>query len=224
MNARKVFRMLLNIPYRRYVLRRIATESEVRLFGMRLKTHPEVFNPLYFHSTEILINKASELPLVGKRILDVGTGSGAVGIYASLAGGHVTACDINPAAIALAQENAALNRAKMTILYSNLFESLEGQLFDYILFNVPFYPKVPLNSFEAAFNAGENYETIRRFATQLPMHLSDDGQAIVIFSEDCGYQNIVAFFSNAGLTVRERCNATTYAERFHIITIAKSST
>lgn len=50
----------------------------------------------------------------GKRVLDFGSGSGVVAVAAAMAGAtDVTACDIDPAALAAAQANAALNGVKL---------------------------------------------------------------------------------------------------------------
>ena len=218
-SIKKIVRWAINIPYREYVLKKISQKSEVTIFRMRLKTHPEVFHPLYFHTTKILIRAISKLPMDGRQVLDMGTGSGAVGIFAAQAGGKVTACDINPAAVALARENAELNRATMTVICSNLFEKLETVKFDYVFFNIPFYPKAAQTFFEAAFNAGKEYETIRRFASQLPSHLGGGGKALIIFSEDCAFKDIAEIFIAAGMKTERVDAVLRFAERFHILTL-----
>lgn len=80
-------------------------------------------------------------PLPPRRILDIGCGSGAGGIYAASLmkfGVELLLSDINPQALRYARINAVLNgfeRARM--IQSDLFEELRGP-FDYIIANPPY--------------------------------------------------------------------------------------
>ncbi|MGZ3417006.1 MAG: class I SAM-dependent methyltransferase [Polyangiales bacterium] len=56
--------------------------------------------------------------VAGKRVLDVGTGSGLVAIAAALAGGIVRAVDVDPRAIAAARDNATLS--SVTIAFQEI--------------------------------------------------------------------------------------------------------
>lgn len=64
------------------------------------------------------------------RILDIGTGSGAIAIALAhhLPGAHITAADISPAALALARENAARHNltARIDFVESDLLEKIGG--------------------------------------------------------------------------------------------------
>jgi SAM-dependent methyltransferase len=70
------------------------------------------------------------------RALDLGTGSGYVGIYLALKGWQVDAVDVSPRALALAKHNAELNGVAPRIYQSNLYESVDGQ-YDVIACNPP---------------------------------------------------------------------------------------
>jgi SAM-dependent methyltransferase len=70
------------------------------------------------------------------RALDVGTGSGYVGIYLAQRGWVVDAVDISPRALDLAQRNAAANGVTLRLYASDLFEALDGR-YDVIAFNPP---------------------------------------------------------------------------------------
>lgn len=80
-------------------------------------------------------NRALPEP-VTRRALDLGTGSGYVGIYLALHGWQVDATDISPRALKQAQHNAALNGVQMQVLRSNLFEAVQGP-YDVIACNPP---------------------------------------------------------------------------------------
>ena len=74
----------------------------------------------------------------GWDILDVGCGWGFVGIVIKKQFPHsnVMMTEINERAIQIAKKNAKLNKTDVTVLQSNLFESIQGQ-FDSILVNPP---------------------------------------------------------------------------------------
>ena len=103
---RKIARPLLHRLRRPIVLRRIARASEVRLLGHRLRTDPDVFHPTCFSSSRLLAEHLVERPLRGRRVLDMGTGAGPIAITVAAAGAHVTACDINPAMLAVGRDRA----------------------------------------------------------------------------------------------------------------------
>ncbi len=73
------------------------------------------------------------------RALDMGTGTGYVGIYLALRGWEVDATDISPRALALARENARRNHVTMRVFYSDRFAAVEGR-YDVIAFNPPMRP------------------------------------------------------------------------------------
>ncbi len=70
------------------------------------------------------------------RALDLGTGSGYVGIYLALCGWLVDAVDVSPRALELARRNAELNGVVMRVYTSSLFDAVDG-LYDVIAFNPP---------------------------------------------------------------------------------------
>lgn len=88
--------------------------------------------------TLLLAQEAQQALLrpVTRRALDLGTGSGYVGIYLALHGWQVDATDVSPRALKQAQHNAALNGVQMRVFRSHLFEAVEGP-YDVIACNPP---------------------------------------------------------------------------------------
>ena len=92
--------------------------------------------------TECLVEQAlARLPAAPCRILDLGTGTGAIAL--ALASERpdceVTAVDVMPDAVALALRNAAhLDIANVTIRQSDWFTALAGQRFAMIVSNPPY--------------------------------------------------------------------------------------
>ncbi|MCJ7450610.1 MAG: methyltransferase [Candidatus Nanohaloarchaeota archaeon QJJ-9] len=80
-----------------------------------------------------------EEDLEGKKVLDLGTGTGILAIIASRNGGKVLAADKNPEAVKYAKSNAERNGIELKVKKSNLFGSLDDK-FDLIVFNAPYLP------------------------------------------------------------------------------------
>lgn len=121
--------------------------GEREFMGLPFKVHPAVLIPR--PDTELLANRALEIikELIEQddaspRILDIGTGSGAlaVSIKHFYPEAHVWASDISVDALALAKENARLNKMNIEFVESDLFSSpeLESEKFDIIISNPPY--------------------------------------------------------------------------------------
>lgn len=90
--------------------------------------------------TEELVDLVlSENSRAGLRVLDIGTGSGAIAISLAHARAdwEVVAVDISPDALTLAQENAERNKVDVQFILSDLFENVSGT-FDIIVSNPPY--------------------------------------------------------------------------------------
>jgi len=214
--ARRFGRRLFHRVYHRYALWQIA-KPIARLRGRTLLTDPEVFHPVYFLSTPLFVDYVTAQDVAGKRVLDMGTGSGAVGLFAALRGARVTSCDVNPRAVALAAANARRNGVEMEVVESNLFAALPGRRFDLICFNLPFYPGQPRTHFDFALYGGPDFETIRAFATGCRETLAPGGAVVVIFSEDSGHDRILSLFAAAGFVPRDERRTRKFFERFYLV-------
>ena len=77
----------------------------------------------------------------GDSVLEIGTGTGIVAMYASRMTDKITVTDINFDAVELAEHNFKKNGIEnIEILFGNLFEPLKNRKFDVILFNTPYLP------------------------------------------------------------------------------------
>jgi methylase of polypeptide subunit release factors len=68
--------------------------------------------------------------------LDMGTGTGYIGIYLAKHGFDVMVSDINPEALSIAHDNAGRNNVSLQAVESDLFENIPSK-FDYIVFAMP---------------------------------------------------------------------------------------
>ena len=104
-------------------------------------------------STLTLARSTMRYPV--QRTLDLGTGCGYLALLAAGHSRHVTATDVNPRALALAQFNAMLNRIhNVETAQGDLFEPARDRIFDLIGSNPPFVisPRTTSSIATAAWN------------------------------------------------------------------------
>jgi release factor glutamine methyltransferase len=109
-------------------------------FGLDFQVGPAVLIPR--PDTELIVELALErLPQGPARLLDMGTGSGAIAVAVAHTrpDADVTALDVSPDALAVAQANAAANGARVRFLESSWFDALAAaEAFDVIASNPPY--------------------------------------------------------------------------------------
>lgn len=124
----------------------------------------------------------------GQSVLEIGTGSGLVSMYASLLTDDVTATDINYNALELAEKNFKLNNINTIKLeFGDLFEPVKDKKFDVVLFNTPYLPTdsddIINDDLNYAFDGGlDGRKVIDRFINQVSNHLNDKGIVQIIQS------------------------------------------
>ncbi|MFF4794765.1 HemK2/MTQ2 family protein methyltransferase [Streptomyces sp. NPDC001276] len=100
---------------------------------------PGVYAPQ--DDTALLAEALSDEPWEpGARVLDVGTGSGALALVAARRGAEVTAVDVSWRAVWTARLNSWLSRLPVRIHHGNLFSPVRGRSFDVVLANPPYVP------------------------------------------------------------------------------------
>jgi HemK-related putative methylase len=191
--------------------------------GFRLRVPPTVFHPRFFGSSRVLAGYLVALGLTGKRVLDLGTGSGIVGLHAARAGAIVKAVDINPAAVECASGNAGAAGLVFDCRQSDLFSMLAGEKFDVVAWNPPFFPKRPGSPGDAAFYAGDRYEVISRFAGGVRDHLAPQGRIFLVLSMDLDLSEWNKIFAEAGLRLDVRSKKRWGWETMVIVEIAAAA-
>jgi len=138
------------------------------------------------HLVEMLVKKFSETPPA--RLLDMGTGSGCIGISLAKAWpkAEVTLADISEDALELARFNAERllpPTQNVRLFRSDLFEKITGS-FDLIVANLPYIPKEEIATLSrevrrdpmSALNGGASgLEVVVRFVDDCAAHLSENG-------------------------------------------------
>jgi release factor glutamine methyltransferase len=139
-------------------------------FSLEFVVTPAVLIPR--PETETLVVEALRIlkPMIAPRVLDLGTGSGAIAV--TLAHQHktarITAVDVSPTALGVAAGNAAKRGVAERIAFveGDLFAPVTGQTFDVIVSNPPYIAEAEF----AALDIG-----VRDFEPRLALHGGLDG-------------------------------------------------
>lgn len=130
---------------------------------------------------------ALPLPSTKPRLVDVGTGSGCLGITAKLEVPEldVTLLDSSRHALTVAESNAQRLRAEVTLLRSNLLQGYPFQA-NFILANLPYVdedwevsPETRHEPQEALFASDDGLALINRLLDEAPSRLTTDGKLFI---------------------------------------------
>ena len=144
----------------------------------------------------------------GDRVLDMGTGSGSLGILAAGKASRVLAVDLNPYAVGTARANAALNGVadRVEVRRSDIFSAVDGT-FDMIIFNPPFQ-WFPARDVADTAGQDENYAALRRFFAEVRQYLTDDGRVMLFFSTMGDVDFVLGLIGEAGFRREDVLRAT----------------
>ena len=161
--------------------------GEREFFGLNFKVTPATLIPR--PDTELLVELALQrIPqLGGCRVLDMGTGSGAIALSIAHArpGAQVIAVDMSEAALKVARENQhSLHLKNVALIQSDWFGGLAQQRFDVIVSNPPYIAAsdehlrlgdVRFEPLSALASGVDGLHDIRRISAQAMQHLNARG-------------------------------------------------
>ncbi len=142
----------------------------------------------------------------GKHTLDMGCGSGLLGIVMLLKDAHkVTFADFSP--FAISNTNLNLRRlglvARADVLLSDLFEHVSGR-FDFIVFNHPFFADVLIEGVPVSATMLAPPSLLRRFLERAKEYLNPQAPILMPFLHMAGEENNPASVAPSfGFTVEE---------------------
>ncbi len=187
----RIIAWALEILHRR--LRRHVSVLE----GIRIQICPNVFNPVIGRTTAFFIRNMI-IPRDAK-VLELGTGTGAIAASAARYTTRVVATDINPFAVKCAKATMRLNNAEdsVEVIEGDLFTPVQGHQFDVILFNPPYFSGTPRGLLAQAWYAGPHLEVINRFLTEARVYLAPEGIVQILFSSIAPLHEFIQMISRS---------------------------
>jgi release factor glutamine methyltransferase len=180
--------------YRDLLSRRAAGEPTAYLVGEKefwsipLRVDRRVLIPR--PDTEILVEEAARRG--GRRILEIGTGSGAIAIAIAreIREAAIVATDLSGDALEVARENVARHglEARIALRQGDLYDPVAGETFDLIVSNPPYVrhldiprlqPEIAYHEPRVALDGGEDgLAVLRRLVAGAPAHLVPGGSLV----------------------------------------------
>ncbi len=161
--------------------------GEWEFWGLPLNVSPSVLIPR--PETELLVELVMEHCKPGQRVLELGTGSGAIAVALAKERPdlEITAVDISPSALAVAAANAERHDARISWRESDWFTELPTtEKWNLIVSNPPYIaagdPHLPNLSEEpqnALVSGADGLRDLRHICATAPVHLEPGGYLIV---------------------------------------------
>lgn len=209
-------------PYRELLRRRLEREPiayitrRQEFWSLEFRVLPDVMipRPETERLVEISLALARELPKTSSlRVLDIGTGSGAIAISLAkeMPSAVIWATDVSPAALEIARSNAAGNgvAGRIRFFHGDLFEAI-GQFpgrFTLIVSNPPYIRSAEIDALEpevsrweprGALDGGaDGLDFYRRIAREARDYLAPNGAVAVEVGADMG-KEVSRLFTAAG--------------------------
>ncbi|MGC8547510.1 MAG: HemK2/MTQ2 family protein methyltransferase [Candidatus Micrarchaeia archaeon] len=200
----------------------------LELYGLRIKTNDKVYEPAEdsFLALKAMSKAISELrDNAHASVLDMGCGTGLIGLYAAKSRlvEKALLADKSGIAVKLAEENIALNKleSKAKAIRSDLFSSITG-FFDIIVFNAPYLKAEegePKEEAEMLSGGKEGVELSVRFLKEAKKHMKQDAVTILVTSSLSNMEILYNSISNLGYSIKGKISEHFFFEEITAITL-----
>ncbi len=180
-----VSRRAVGVPTSQIVCSRSFWKNDFHVDGTVLDPRPE---------SELIIDVAKNLLFDGMRVLDLGCGSGCIGLSLYKENSNITLflADFSTKALNLSRKNAQELKADCKFIHSNLFSNINNK-FDLIVTNLPYIAKddfcflqkeiILHEPHEALYGGGSGLDLIKLFLDGVNRHLNKKGIFVIEFGE-----------------------------------------
>ncbi len=153
-------------------------------YSLALIITPDVLTPRA--ETEQMVDWAIQYAPTDSKLIDIGTGSGAIAIAIAKNRPDLTVwgTEIEPKALKIAQANSDKHKLNIKLVQSDLFEAIKGR-FSTVVTNLPYLqneadlmPEVKKEPKIALFGGPDGLDLYRRFLAQLSEHLPSHGYVL----------------------------------------------
>ena len=176
---------------------------EVECNGLNLKVHKNVYSPDLFSDS---IWFSNELPgiVCHESLLEVGTGTGIIGISCALNGAKVVLTDVNPDAVGVAKENAKRYDPNIQVREGDIYDPVDaGEKFDYIFWSHPYNNwDEPVEDMLLRSGLDHNYEGLRKYIKGASSHLKPNGKLLLGTGNTADLPTIVKVANENGYSIR----------------------
>jgi release factor glutamine methyltransferase len=151
---------------------------------------------------------------LGRSVLDIGTGSGALALAAARAGAtSVTAVDLSLRSVAATWMNSRLHGVSVRVHRGDLFTPVEGRRFDLVLANPPYVPAatsmLPRHRKARCWDAGpDGRAVLDRICAGVSDVLAPGGEVLIVHSVLCDTDRTLRALADTGLGARVLARAT----------------
>lgn len=175
-----------------------------RFGGLTLYIPGSVLNPKLFRTGLLLGTAVADFATPIARVLDMGSGSGVVGILAARQGSRVISVDTNEDAVVATRVNAMMNRVRVDARHGHLFKPIDAsERFDIIAFNPPYFERDHRGDpLARAFFDESGLPVLSAFCEELPSWLAPGGVALVAGSTRGALERMRAIYAKYGFSVR----------------------
>lgn len=148
--------------------------------GVEVDIFPNVFSPAYFTDSKWFAETVMRIVGNGS-LLDVGTGTGIVGLFAALNGSKVSVTDISSNSVENAKHNFEKHGLVVLAYCGNMYEPLKGgEKFDFIFWNHPFNcGNNPDEEMLLKSGFDFNYESLEKYISGANKYLNPGGRLLL---------------------------------------------
>jgi release factor glutamine methyltransferase len=183
--------------------RAIGDYYEAECNGLKLKVHKNVYSPDQFSDSTFFSNELPKI-VANKSLLEIGAGTGIIGISCALNGAKVVMTDINPDAINVAKENVKSHDLNIPIIKSDIYDSLGvDEKFDYIFWSHPYNNwSEPVEDMLLRSGLDYKYNSLKKYIEGAKNHLTPNGRLLLGTGNSADLETMVKLADENNYSIR----------------------